>query len=91
MTTQPRRFILQAIHPDYGCPAFETQFAVDHLLELRTLLEDGAKDDPDLRMHYRLEPQEIVAISERYSPRFDAEGRETWLAPWTGRRATRRT
>ncbi|SKA13307.1 hypothetical protein SAMN02745126_03750 [Enhydrobacter aerosaccus] len=88
MTTQRRRFILQAIHPDYGCPAFETLFTVDRLEELQSLLGEGAKDDPDLRMHYRLEPEEAIAIAKRFAPGFEANGRVAYLDPWAGDRET---
>ncbi len=78
-----RRFILQAIDPDHGSPAFETMFTVGQIEELRKLLGDAAKDDPDLEKYYTLEPDELAAIRERFDVGFDPEGRESILAPWS--------
>src|SRR5258708_5342974 len=83
MTTQPRRFILQALDPDYGSPAFEALFVVERLEDLRELLGDAAAGDPDLEMWYRLEPDEVAAISRRFDVPFNPEGRETSLYHWT--------
>jgi len=47
---QSRRFILQALDPEYGHPAFETMLVVERPEELRTLLGAAADDDPDLEM-----------------------------------------
>jgi hypothetical protein len=81
--TKPRRFILQAIHPDYGCPAFETMFAVEQLDELRSLLGEAAKSDPDLEYHYTLEPAEVRAINRQFDVHFDSGGRVACLCRWT--------
>src|SRR5471030_313961 len=81
--TKARRFILQAIDPDHGSPVFEALFTVGQIEDLRKLLGEAAEDDPDLRKHYTLEPEELAAISERFDVGFDPGGRESILAPWT--------
>ena len=83
MSDQPQRFILQAIDPDLGCPAFEAMFVVERLEELRHLLGDAADDDPELEMHYRLESAEVAAIGRRFDVPFDPGEREAWLCRWT--------
>jgi hypothetical protein len=86
MTDQPQRFILQAIDPDLGCPAFEAMFVVKRLDELRHILGEAAADDPELEMHYRLESAEVAAISRRFEVPFNPGEREAWLCRWTQRR-----
>src|SRR5882757_5077673 len=86
MTTQPRRFILQALDPDHGSPVFEALFVVERLEDLRVLLGTAADDDPDLRMFYTLEPAEIAAVSGRFDVPFEPGGRTTCLYQWTGLR-----
>lgn len=86
MTIRPRRFILQAIHPDYACPAFETMFETDRLEELRALLGLDAADDEDFAKIYRLEPADIEALSQRIGVSFEAEGREVILIPYRAAR-----
>jgi hypothetical protein len=76
MSDQLQRFILQAIDPDFGCPAFEIMFAVAHLDELRHILGEAADNDPELEMHYRLEPAEVAAIGRRFEVPFDPGDRE---------------
>ena len=49
---QPQRFILQAFDPDYGHPAFETMFVVEHPEELQALLGTAADEDPEIAMVY---------------------------------------
>lgn len=86
MTTPPRRFILQAIDPDLGHPAFEALFVVERPEELRALLGDAATDDPDLDFFYTLEPDEVAAITRHFDVGFDPQGRESCLYKWTQRR-----
>lgn len=80
---QPRRFILQALDPEYGHPAFETMLVVERPEELRTLLGTAAIDDPDLEMHYTLDLADVAAINRHFGLSFDPEGRETTLYRWT--------
>jgi hypothetical protein len=82
MSNQPRRFILQAIDPDLGCPAFEAMFTTDRPDDLRALLGEVAAADSEFEMHYPLEPAEVAAIVDRFDVPFDAGGREVWLCPW---------
>jgi hypothetical protein len=86
MTIRPRRFILQAIHPDYACPAFETMFETDRPDELRALLGPDAEDDADFAKFYWLEPGDLTAIRNRFGVRFDASGWQTTLRKYTGLR-----
>lgn len=86
MTIRPRRFILQAIHPDYACPAFETMFETDRLDELRALLGPDAEDDADFQKFYWLDPEDITAICERFDIRFDAGGWQTTLRKYVASR-----
>ena len=86
MADQPQRFTLQAIHPDFGCPAFEAMFVVDRLEDLRELLGGAADDDPELEAHYHLEPAELAAIARRFDVPFDPDGREAVLCRWAWRR-----
>jgi hypothetical protein len=74
-----RRFILQAIHPDYACPAFNAMFATDRPDDLRALLGPDAADDPEFNKVYWLEDAEIPAICDRFGVAFDAGGREVVL------------
>jgi hypothetical protein len=83
---QPRRFILQALDPEYGHPAFETMLVVERPEELRTLLGAAADDDPGLEMAYTLDPADIAAINRHFGLRFDPQGRTTSLYQWTGLR-----
>jgi hypothetical protein len=78
----PRRFILQALDPDYGSPVLEALFTVSTLEELRALLGNHADDDPELRRGYFLEPAEWAAIVERFGVAFDPDGRTTRLDSW---------
>jgi hypothetical protein len=80
---QSRRFILQALDPEYGHPAFETMLVVERPEELRTLLGAAADDDPDLEMWYTLDPADIAAINRHFGLRFDPEGRKASLYQWT--------
>lgn len=84
---KPRRFILQAIHPEYGCPAFEAMFVVEKLEELRGLLGAAAEADSDLEYFYTLEPDDVTAINRRFDVGFDPLGRTACLYKWTGRRS----
>ena len=86
MTTQPRRFILQARDPKHGSPVFEALFVVERLEELRSLLGSAAAEDPDLEMFYTLEPSEVAAIGRHFDVPFQPGGRETSLYQWTGLR-----
>ena len=83
---QPQRFILQALDPEYGHPAFETMFAVERLQELQALLGAAAEGDPELEMFYTLDPGDIDAINHHFGLGFDPQGRQTALTKWTGRR-----
>ena len=83
---QPRRFILQAIDPDYGHPAFETMFVVERLEELRSVLGVSVDADPDFDRWYNLEPDELVAICDHFGISFDGQGREVWLRSWISSR-----
>jgi hypothetical protein len=74
-----RRLILQAIHPDYACPAFETMFETEQLEELRALLGPGGEDDPDFEKHYGLDPVDLRAICARFGIAFDAGEGEVFL------------
>ena len=82
MTTRPHRFILQAIDPELGHPAFEAMFLVEHPEELRALLGEAAENDPNLEHFYTLEPGEVVAITDRFGIGFDPRGSETCLCRW---------
>jgi len=86
MADQATRFILRAIHPDLGCPAFEAMFVVEQPGELRLLLGEAAADDPELEMDYHLEAAEVAEIARRFDVAFDPGGCEAWLRRWTRRR-----
>src|SRR5476651_316102 len=86
MATLPRRFILQAIDPDLGHPAFEAMFVVERPEELRAILGEAAAEDPDLDFFYTLESDELTAINRTFDVPFDASGRTTCLYKWTRRR-----
>lgn len=74
-----RRFILQAIHPEYACSEFETMFETEQLDELRALLGPDAEDDPDVEKYYWLEATDLAALAECFGILFDAGGREVVL------------
>lgn len=74
--TEPHRFILQAYHPKYACPAFETMFAVERLEDLQALLGPDAQRDPEIQMRYWLEPEDLATISQRFGVTFDAGDRD---------------
>jgi hypothetical protein len=76
------RFILQAYHPEYGCPAFETMFVVERLEELQALLGPDARSDPEIWMLYWLEPADLAAIYQRFGVAFDGGGRDVALRRW---------
>lgn len=86
MTTRPHRFILQAIDPDFGHPAFEAMFVVERPEELQALLGEAATSDPNLEHFYTLEPGEVAAITRHFDVGFDPRGCETRLHKWTQRR-----
>jgi hypothetical protein len=77
---QSHRFILQALDPEYGHPAFETMFTVTRLEELQAFLGAAAEEDPDLQMVYTLDPGDIDAINRHFGLAFDPGGRATVLA-----------
>lgn len=79
---QPRRFILTAIDPDYGNPSFETLLVVERPDELRGLLGLSADEDPGLEMTYRLDPQDVAAITRHFGVEFASWSRDTHLRPW---------
>jgi hypothetical protein len=83
---QPCRFILQAIDPEYGHPAFETMFVVEQLEELRAVLGAAAANDTQLEMYYLLDEADIDAINRQFSLAFDPDGRDTSLSKWDGNR-----
>jgi hypothetical protein len=75
-----RPFILQAIHPEYGCPAFETKFETERVDELQALLGPDAEDDPQLDQKlYHLDAADIAAIRHRFSVAFEAGQHEVVL------------
>ncbi len=80
---QSRHFILQALDPEYGHPAFETMLIVERPEELRALLGAAADEDRDLEMWYSLDPADVAAINGHFGLRFDPEGRKTSLYKWT--------
>ena len=82
MTERPKRFILQAYHPEYACPAFETMFRVERLEDLQQLLGPTAERDPEIRMRYWLEPADLAALSQRFGVTFDAGDRDVALLRW---------
>jgi len=82
----PHRFILQAIDPDRGNPAFEAMFVVEQPEKLRAILGEACANDPDLDYFYTLDPEELIAISRTFDVPFDPQGRETCLYKWTFRR-----
>lgn len=78
--TERHRFILQAYHPEYACPAFETMFTVERLEELQLLLGPDAQDDPQLDQKlYHLDPTDIEAIRQRFDVAFEAGERDVVL------------
>jgi hypothetical protein len=80
VTERPHRFILQAYHPEYACPAFETMFTVERLGELQMLLGLDAQDDPQLDQKiYHLDAADIEAIRQRFNVAFEAGEREVVL------------
>jgi hypothetical protein len=81
---QPRRFVLQALDPEYGHPAFEAMFVVERPEELRALLGAVADNDPELELCYTPDPVEVTAISRHFDVPFEPEGRATRLYQWTG-------
>jgi hypothetical protein len=83
---QPRRFILQALDPDHGSPAFEMMFLVEHLQVLRDILGVDAANDLEFECEYPLDPRLIASINERFGLHFDALGREARLCPWSSLR-----
>jgi hypothetical protein len=88
VTERPKRFILQAYHPEYACPAFETMFAVERLDDLRALLGPDAERDPEIQMLYWLEPADLAAISQRFGVAFDGGDRDVALRRWHSIRET---
>ncbi len=85
MSERPKRFILQAYHPEYACPAFETMFTIERLEDLQALLGPDAQDDPEIEMHYWLEPADLAAIAHRFGIAFDAGDRNVCLCRWRSR------
>jgi hypothetical protein len=83
---QLHRFILQAVDPDYGHPAFETMFLVERLEELQVLVGAAADDDPALEMVYTLDLGDLDAINHRFGLAFDPGERVTRLAKWASSR-----
>jgi hypothetical protein len=79
---QPTRFVLQARDPEYGHPAFETMFVVERLEDLRTVLGIDAEIDREFERFYHLEPDEVVAVIQRFGVTFDPDGRDTSLYKW---------
>ena len=63
--SERNRFVLQAYHPEYACPAFATMFVVERLEELQALLGPDAQDDPQLDQKlYHLDAADIEAIRQ---------------------------
>jgi hypothetical protein len=78
--TERHRFILQAYHPEYACPAFATMFAVERLKDLQALLGPDAQDDLQLDQKlYHLDAADIAAIRQRFNVAFEAGEREVVL------------
>ncbi|WP_296387353.1 hypothetical protein [Reyranella sp.] len=80
--TERHRFILQAYHPEYACPTFETMFMVERLDELQALLGPDARSDPEIQQLYWLEPADLVALSARFGVTFDGGDRDVALRRW---------
>ena len=75
------RFILQAYHPEYACPAFATTFTVERIEELQALLGPDAQDDPQARQEalpFSM-PADIAAIRQRFDVTFEEGEREVVL------------
>jgi hypothetical protein len=64
-------FILEAFDCDQWCPVLQALVQVDDLNALRTILDDSATEDPDLRHIYRLDEGDIAAIIARFDVAFD--------------------
>jgi hypothetical protein len=79
---EPRRFILQALDPDHGSPVLEALFRVSQLEDLRPLVGACGEDDSELAGGYRLQADELAAITSRFGVSLDPEGRETCLCAW---------
>jgi hypothetical protein len=80
VTGRPNRFILQAYHPEYACPAFETMFTVERLEDLQAQLGPDAQDDPQLdKVLYHLDAADIAAIRQRFNIAFEAGEHEVVL------------
>jgi hypothetical protein len=78
--TERHRFILQAYHPEYACPAFATRFVVERLEDLRTLLGPDAQDDPQLDQKlYHLDTADVAGIRQHFSVEFEADRHEVVL------------
>lgn len=84
--TERHRFVLQAYHPEYACPAFETMFTVERLEELQALLGPDARRDPEIRLRYWLEPADLAALSQRFGVTFDSGDRDVALLRWLSTR-----
>src|SRR5260221_5687510 len=82
MSTAGRRFTLQAIDPDHGCPVLEARFSVPALEELRALIGSADSDDAELQGWYSLDDAQLTAITQRFGVAFDPDGRLTCLCSW---------
>ena len=87
MSDPSRRFFLEALDPDYGCPVLEAMFEVTDLPDLRAVLGPCADDDSELRHCYPLEADDLANIVERFGVAFDSGGRDVQLHRWNALRA----
>ncbi len=87
MSGLSRRFFLEALDPDYGCPVLEAMFEVDDLDTLRAILELDTDDDPEMRGNYSLDTDGQNRIIKRYDVAFDPGDRAVQLVRWHSPRA----
>ncbi len=64
-------FLLEAFDTEQWCPVLQARFEVADLAKLQALIGEEARDDPDLRDAYSLDPADLAAIVREFDVRFD--------------------
>ncbi|MGR9471073.1 hypothetical protein [Rhizobium leguminosarum] len=64
-------FILSAFDLNLWCSVLESKFMVDDLAALQAIIDADIDDDPDFTGFYSIDPDELIAINQRFDVGFD--------------------
>lgn len=79
MSTEKRRFVLEAIDSETDCPVAKAHFCVNDVRELCAIVDPA---EEDIKYDYDLITDDAVEVVRRYAPEFDSRGLTVRLRRW---------